>query len=85
MKIVWYLVFSGAVSLLGGVLFLCSKDKIAKLSEEIQKALNKRVETVDPFFVKNNVGTGISLLAISIYLFFIAYYVYIKMQAHNLV
>jgi hypothetical protein len=85
MKIVWYLIFSGAISLLGGVLFLCGKDKIAKLSSDIQKTMNKRVETVDPFFVKNNVGTGVSLLVISIYLFFIAYYVYVKMQSHGLV
>ena len=85
MKIVWYLVFSGAVSLLGGVLFLCGKDKIANASEKLQKMLNRRVETIDPFFIKNNVGTGVSLLVISVYLFFIAYYIYIKMQMQSLV
>ena len=84
MTTVCYLVFSGVVAFLGGILFLIGKDKIAKASENMQKMMSKRVETVDPFFIKNNVGTGVSLLAISVYLFFIAYYIYHKMQMYNL-
>ncbi len=84
MTTVCYLVFSGIIALLGGLLFLLGKDKIAKASEKMQKMMSRRVETVDPFFVENNVGTGVSLLAISVYLFFIAYYIYQKMQMYNL-
>jgi len=70
----WFLILAGGVSLLAGVLFLFSPGTLHKLSNKINEELNKRFVPIDEKVYKMRVGVGISLLLVSVMLFFIAYY-----------
>jgi len=70
----WFLILSGIVALLGGILFLFSPKTLHQLSSKINATINKMSVPIDEKVYKLRIGVGISLLLVAGLLFFIAYY-----------
>lgn len=65
----WFLILSGTVALLGGVLFLFSPKILHKLSNKVNTTINKMSFPIDEKVYKMKTGVGISLLLVAGLLF----------------
>lgn len=74
----WFLILAGIVALLGGFLFLFSPKTLVELSNKVNATINKASVPIDEKVYKLRFGVGISLVLVSVLLFFVAYYVTIK-------
>lgn len=76
-----FISLAGLVALIFGVLFITSKRTVEDASNKVKEMAAREAKPFDKFLVKNNVGVGISLILIGMYLFFIAYYVAVNIDA----
>lgn len=67
-----FLVFTGVLSCVFGVLFIFAPDALKGMSDKV----NKIMLSFDEKFYELRMGVGISLLLVSVMCFFVAYYVY---------
>lgn len=70
----WFLILTGIVALLGGILFLFSPKTLHQLSNKINTTINKMSVPIDEKVYKLRTGVGVSLLLIAGLIFFIVYY-----------
>ena len=70
------LIIVGILSLVCGVAFLMPQDKIKQINDK----MNKAIVSMDSFLLTNHVGIGISLLALTVFCFFMVYIYSIKMR-----
>ena len=70
----WFLILSGVVALLGGILFLFSPKILHQLSNKINATINKMSVPIDEKVYKLRIGVGVSLLLVAGLIFFVAYY-----------
>ncbi len=70
-----FISFAGLIALIFGVLFVTSKKTVEDASNKMKDTVAREVSSIDKILIKNNVGVGISLILVGVYLFFIAYYV----------
>jgi cytochrome c biogenesis protein CcdA len=70
----WFLILSGIVAFLGGILILFSPNTLRDLNAKVSAGINKMVVSVDEKVYKLRIGVGVSLLLISGTIFFIIYY-----------
>ena len=73
-----FISFAGLLALILGVLLITSKETIAKASDKMKEIGSRKAGFFDKVLIKNNVGVGISLVLVGIYLFFVAFYVAVK-------
>jgi len=71
----WFLILTGIVSFLGGVLFLFSPKTLQDLNKKVNSTINKITVPIDERVYELRVGVGVSLLLVSIMMFFIVYYI----------
>lgn len=71
----WFLILAGIVSFLGGVLFLFSPKTLQDLNKKVNSTINKITVPIDERVYELRVGVGVSLLLVSIMMFFIVYYI----------
>ena len=69
-----FLVIVGIVSLIFGILFLFFPQALRNLSAKTEKGLNKLCVSIDEKVYKLRIGTGISLILVSVLAFFVVYY-----------
>jgi hypothetical protein len=74
------LIILGIVTFFAGVIFLLGEKKINSVSSVLNVSFNKIIFNSDEFFLKNRVGTGVSLVLLSVLFFFIAYWLSVKAQ-----
>lgn len=67
-----FLIVSGVVALVFGILLLVTPESVRKLSLKVSKV----VSNVDNFIYKYHQGIGLSLILSGLTLFFVAYYLY---------
>lgn len=70
----WFLPFAGAVSLISGILFLFLPKYLHKLSDRANRMINRTVLLVDKEAYKLRIGLGISMVLVSLFCFFVFYY-----------
>lgn len=70
----WFLILSGIVAFLGGVLFLFFPNTLRNLSVKISQGMNRVFAPIDDKVFKLRIGVGISLLLTSFMIFFVVYY-----------
>ena len=71
-----FLIFSGIVALIFGVLLLTIPGKMNNVNTRTNRIINKLITDIDKFVYKYNQGVGICLLLSGIVLIFVAYYLY---------
>ncbi|MBU1061360.1 MAG: hypothetical protein KJ957_07155 [Candidatus Omnitrophica bacterium] len=71
-----FLIFSGIVAFLSGVLLLLMPERLRSIEKKANKLMNEFISGIDYFIYKYNKGTGVCLLLSSATLFFVAYYLY---------
>lgn len=74
----WFLILSGIVAFLGGILFLFSPDTLRQFSSKINTTINKINIPIDEEVYKLRVGVGISLMLSATLLLFMAYFIFKK-------
>lgn len=67
-----FLIISGVIALIFGVLLLVSPEGAKKISLKVSTVVNN----VDNFIYKYNQGIGLSLILSGLTLLFVAYYLY---------
>ena len=70
----WFLILSGIVALLGGILFLFSPKTLQNLNNKVNATINKMSIPIDEKVYKLRVGVGVSLILVAGMIFFIIYY-----------
>ena len=70
----WFLILSGIVAFLGGVLFLFLPKTLQQLSDRVNSTINKISVPIDDKVYKLRIGVGVSLLLVAGMLFFVVYY-----------
>ncbi len=70
----WFLILSGTVALLGGMLFLFSPKTLSNLNAKVNATINKMSVPIDSKVYKLRTGVGISLILVAAMLFFVVYY-----------
>lgn len=68
-----FLIFTGIVSLIFGILFLFSPKTIRSLNDQIKRLMDKIVYSIDEKIYNLRVGVGVSLILVSLLVFFTAY------------
>ena len=69
-----FLIVVGIISLIFGVLLLFFPQRLRNLSTQTEKAINKLCISIDEKVYKLRIGTGISLILVSVLSFFVIYY-----------
>lgn len=69
-----FLIFSGIIALVFGILFLCAPRTLRALSEKT----NRAILALDERFLRLRIGIGVTLLISSILVLFVAYYLFKK-------
>lgn len=69
-----FLIFSGIIALVFGILFLCAPRTLRALSEKT----NRAILLLDEKFFRLRIGIGVSLVLSSVLVLFVAYYLFKK-------
>ena len=70
----WFLIVTGLIALLAGILFLFSPQTLRKINDKVNVKINKVTIPIDEKVYKLNTGVGISLILVAGLLFFFVYY-----------
>ncbi len=70
----WFLILSGIVALLGGILILFVPKTLRELNTKITESINKMIVPIDEEVYKLRVGVGVSLLMVAGMIFYVIYY-----------
>jgi len=68
------LMLVGIISIILGIVFLSGYKPAKAVDDKLSKFLNKVIINLDTFMLKNRIGTGLCLLFIGAFCFFIAYW-----------
>jgi len=69
-----FLIFSGILGLIFGILLLAIPGKLKKLEVKVNAFINRIIGDADSFIFKYNQGIGICFLMSGLTLLFVAYY-----------
>jgi len=73
-----FLIFTGIVSFIFGMLFLFAPDKLREVGIKFNQMINKLTVSIDDKAYKLRTGIGVSLILSSVLILFVAFFLYKK-------